>query len=508
VETYRDDPRPLPEKAAELGVAYVAECSVQKAPDSEEIRITVRLLDASGESVWGDTYDQDLSTASYFDMLGDVAQQFASGLGTFLTPQEADLLAVQATESSEAWDLYLRGRDYYTRPGYGDANFQIAEGLWERAIELDPEFALARAKLSYLHGRTAFLGRDRSPERYAAQEREASEALRLQPNLPEAQFARGYVAYVKGDLQEALEYFRLAQEGAPNDAVTSAFTGYAYRRQGTWEDWERTWRRTLELNPRNPDMYFNLGGHTLTYLRRYSEALEAYRRALELAPDLNGAALRKGWVYAYWEGQLDTLRAVVASLPGDVTLLTRIDLALMDRNWDEVLELTDSGPDVSVSQYRISSRHLIRGRAFRSGAEDDSAVEAFRTARVALERYLAENPEDHRVHYGLGMAYAGLGMMEEAVRSAERYRQEAPYPPEDVYFISGIVGNTAEILAQAGLAEQAVECLRESYGMGRRLSSSVNRIFGDSTLWDPIRDHPVFQDFLEEVGSPESDLER
>ena len=97
--------------------------------------------------------------------------------------------------------------------------------------------------------------------------------MRLQPDLPEALFARGYVAYVQGDLRGALEDFRLAQEGAPNDAVTAAFTGYTYRRLGAWEEWEDTWRRTLELNPRNVDMYYNLGAGTLQHLDRFREAL-------------------------------------------------------------------------------------------------------------------------------------------------------------------------------------------------------------------------------------------
>jgi serine/threonine protein kinase len=129
VETYRDDPRPLPAKAAELGVDYVGECSVTKAPDSEEIRITVSLLDAAGEIVWGDTYDQDLSAASYFEMLSDVARQLADGLGAFLTPREEGLLSMRPTEVDEAWDLYLRGRDYYIRPGFRDENRVCAPRL-------------------------------------------------------------------------------------------------------------------------------------------------------------------------------------------------------------------------------------------------------------------------------------------------------------------------------------------------------------------------------------------
>jgi Flp pilus assembly protein TadD len=114
-----------------------------------------------------------------------------------------------------------------------------------------------------MYGRTYFLGYNRSPGRLAAQRREAEEAVQLRPDLPEARFAEGYVAYVNGDPESALEAFRIAQEGAPNDAVTAAFTGYAYRRLGAWPEWEETWRRTLQLNPRNVDMYFNLGAHTL-----------------------------------------------------------------------------------------------------------------------------------------------------------------------------------------------------------------------------------------------------
>ena len=491
---YENPTRNLREIAQELGVGYIGEGTVRRAQDN--VRITVQLIDAeTDEYLWADTYDRELSPGAIFDIQSDVAQRIAEALSTELTEEEAIRVADRPTESQEAYDLYLRGRDYWARPGQQAANWEIAEGLYERAIGLDPDFALARAKLSFLHGRTYWLSYDISEDRIDAQRYQSLEALRLQPDLPEAHFAEAYYDYVQGDVNAALEGFRIAQEGAPNDPETSQWIGYIYRRVGDWDAWERTYQRTIQLNPRDIGTYYNLGALTLRTLRRFPEAIAALDRALELAPDFSAAAVRKGDYFVRWLGQADTLRAVLDSLPTNDFLGARRDLALWDRDSDRLLEILAIGPDVWEAQSVISPRPLLAAWAHRLRGDEEAARLAFDSARVMLDSISIANPNDFRVHSAWGFTYAGLGRVAEAVQSASRYVSEGTgSSPGDVYYTRGYQRWEAKILAQAGEVEAAIDALDQLLSVPSYISVALLRL---DPIWDPIRDHPRFQALLE-----------
>jgi tetratricopeptide (TPR) repeat protein len=235
-------------------------------------------------------------------------------------------------------------------------------------------------------------------------------------------------------------------------------------------------------------------------LGRFAESFEAYSRALELAPDLYEAAVERSLVYARWTGELDSLRAVLDRLPPSLAPEQQLRLAVWAFDAEQVLRITETGDDVDVSQFTVSSRHLMRGVALRTLGQDSLARQAFLRARQVLGQYAADNPEDHRVHSGLGWAYAGLGMDEEAVRSADRYRAGAPYPPNDVYFQGTVLAEAARVLALAGRGEQAIALLR------RKQLRNVTRTELESDIrWDRVRETPAFRTYLEELRAQESE---
>jgi serine/threonine-protein kinase len=499
VEWYRDNPRPLPEVAAELGVGFIGECSVRKDPQADLIRLTFQLLDETGAQIWAENFDRDLTAGNLFELESDVAQEVASALGARISPEEQSRVGAKPTENSEAYALFLRGMDYWARPGVLEANVEIAEEMWQRAIDLDPDFALARAKLSYLHGVTYFYSRDFSDERIEEQRFQAMEALRLQPDLPWAHFAMGYYHYVQGDLDAALEELRIAQQGAPNDPEPSKYIGYTSRRLGDWGAWEEAYHTSIQLNPRDVNIHYNLGGSTLSHLRRYSDAVAALDRALELAPDFDTPAIRKGRYFVRWMGELDTLRTFLDSRALDENLYARLDLARWDRDPDRLSEILEIGPDVWESQGYIIPRHLVAAWAHRIRGDEDAARLSFDSARVMLDSIIFANPDDFRVHGAMGYTYAGLGQVAEATESAGRYvAGGTANAPGDVYFTPGYQVIEAEILAQAGEAEAAVDALDHLLSVPSPISVPLLRL---DPIWDPLRADPRFQALLEKYGS-------
>ncbi|MGD8277935.1 MAG: adenylate/guanylate cyclase domain-containing protein, partial [Gemmatimonadota bacterium] len=196
----------------ELGVSHVTEATVQRIGD--RLRVNVQLIDANTDDhLWAMSWDRELNDA--FAVQSEVARVIADSLTTTLTAEERGAISKPPTENPEAYRFYLQGRDYYLRPGYRQENYLAAEGLFERAIELDPDFALAHAMLSRVHGHMYWESFDASAERLGKQQAEADEALRLQPELPQAHVSAGWLHYVRGEFGQALTEYETALRGLP-----------------------------------------------------------------------------------------------------------------------------------------------------------------------------------------------------------------------------------------------------------------------------------------------------
>src|SRR5262249_61043393 len=110
--------------------------------------------------------------------------------------------------------------------------------------------------------------------------------------------------------------YAIALKGLPNDAELWRWIGVDQRRLGNWSDVLAAFEKGKQLDPRNANLFLT-GAPTYRLMRRYADAVTEYDRALSLAPALHGAQIGKAWIYVAWQGQLDTLRAVVSRLPSD-----------------------------------------------------------------------------------------------------------------------------------------------------------------------------------------------
>ncbi len=192
---YQSKPANLREIAKQLGVATILEGSVQKVAD--QVRVNVQLINAQSDShLWADTYDRKLT--DIFAVETEIAKRIAESLQAELTGREEQALAVKPTDNPEAYDAYLRGLAFEARysSSYSPDLMRKATAFYERAVQLDPNFALAWARLSRANGRIYFNCDDTTCiARREAAKRALENAQKLEPNSPETLLALGYYQY-------------------------------------------------------------------------------------------------------------------------------------------------------------------------------------------------------------------------------------------------------------------------------------------------------------------------
>jgi len=424
-----------------------------------------------------------------------------AAVGAALSDAEQQRLAAVPTANADAYRLYLQGREYLIRPGFLRRNEEIAQQLFETALARDPGFALAHAALSEVHGRMFWFRYDPSPAREARQRAEAEAALRLAPELPQAHVAMGLAHFWgRRDYRRALEEFRVALKGLPNDARVWQLIGTVHRRLGNWDEVLAALEKATQLNPRDAQLFFGFGGYTYQLMHRYADAVRAYNRALSLAPDLYDAALAKGWTYVRWQGQLDTLRAALSQVPTAAELGPRgtraalhVQLLHWERNADSLLQvLTMARAPVFEGQDFLLPSSLYAAWAHRLRGDRPAARAAFDSARVLLDSVVRELPDDWRVHAARGLALAGLGRRDETLQETRWLQQSVVYR-EDALQGPQVAEDGARILAQAGEAEAALDEIERLLAGPSWLSVHTLRL---DPLYDPIRDHPRFKALL------------
>jgi serine/threonine protein kinase/tetratricopeptide (TPR) repeat protein len=279
VMRYKGTQKPIREIAADLGVATVLEGSVRR--DAGRVRIVAQLVDAStDEHLWSDTYDRQLEDV--FAIQSDVAQRIAASLQATLSPAEKKRIEERPTANLLAYDHYLRAREYYNL--YTKADNETAIEQFQRALELDPGFALAYAGLGDAYAQRAF--RFGFPQTWLDSSLEASrKAIALAPGLPEGHKALGLAYQAKGIYREALESYRRALELAPNHNPAMSNLAAVLNFQGKYDEALRWGEKAFELDPTTATTAVVVASaHAALDDSRQAEAW--FHRALRLQPDL------------------------------------------------------------------------------------------------------------------------------------------------------------------------------------------------------------------------------
>ncbi|MFL6599173.1 MAG: protein kinase domain-containing protein [Chthoniobacterales bacterium] len=288
-QRYHSKPGNLAEIAKQLGVANIVEGSVQKV--SDQIRVYVQLINAQTDShLWADTYDRKLTDV--FGVESEIAKGIAQSLQIKLTGREEQALSAKPTNNPEAYDAYLRGLAFDARH---DPEKTIDS--YERAVQLDPKFALAWARLSRIHAFVYFTHDDATAARRDKAKGALENARTLAPNSPETLLALGHYQYlVLGDYAAAKTTFKRVSEMLPGSSEPAYALGRLARREGHWDEGVSYFDRALSLDPRNVELLTN-ATHTYRALRQFPAALKLLDRRLDIMPNDLGLIAGKARIY-------------------------------------------------------------------------------------------------------------------------------------------------------------------------------------------------------------------
>src|SRR5262245_52915953 len=345
-QQYQSKPRNLREIAKQLGVAHILEGSVQKAAD--QVRVNVQLINARTDfHLWADTYDRKLT--DILSVESEIAKKIAELLHAKLTGREEQALAVKPTVDPGAYDAYLRGLSLDARTYFSRDRTVKAADFYERAVQLDPKFALAWARLS-LADAVIYFNRYNATTaaRGDAAKRALENAQKLQPNSPETLLALGYYEFlVLRDYGAAKTTFERLNKTLPSSSEVPKALGNIARREGQWDESIVYFERAISLDPRNVGLLVNLA---LTYgaLRQFPAALKLYDRALDITPDDPHGMATKASVYQA-EGNLQEAAKLLSGIneqtPDEAIFQIKITQLKLERNYAEAVRLLQTRLD-------------------------------------------------------------------------------------------------------------------------------------------------------------------
>jgi serine/threonine protein kinase len=281
VARYRGAPADLPKVASDLGVKSVLEGSVRRAGD--RVRITAQLINAAdGFHLWAERYDRTL--ADVFAVQEEIAKSIADALRVALTPTESRNLVQNRPDNVRAYDLYLRGRQSYG--SYTPETLREALDLFQQAIAIDPDYALAWAGVADCHGQMLqyeFAKDLEEGTRLGLQA--ARRAIAINPRLAEGHKAEALVLKFTGDLAGSKAALRRALDANPRFIPALINLAVEAVSDADLAGTERFIRRALEIDPQEPFATTWLA-QLLLWTGREGQAVEVARHLRKLSDDL------------------------------------------------------------------------------------------------------------------------------------------------------------------------------------------------------------------------------
>jgi len=338
----------MPTISSKLGVRHVLEGSVRRSGD--RVRITAQLIDAVADRhLWSETYDRELQ--DIFSVQDEIASQIFESLQLTLSADEQQT-AHSSTDNFAALDYYLHGRELYHRTE--PEHLEKSRALFEQAIRIDPNYALAWAGLTYVYIDTYWYKDKEKEEKWIERAHEASlKAVELAPHLAESHGARGLALRVDEQFEDAAAEFEKAIAINPRLFEPLHFYAQMMRSTGDYERAAELFCRAGEVRPEDYQslaaaaLMFNMSGDNERAHDRMLQTIERAKRAMELNPNDSRAMI---------------LAATCFAKLGQV---------------DEALEMTsmaqDINPDSASVMYNSACVHAIMG-------ETDKALDCLEKA--------------------------------------------------------------------------------------------------------------------------------
>ncbi len=500
VMSYRGTTPNVREIGKTLGVSTILEGSVRRS--GNRVRVNVQLIDATtDEHLWANDYDRDLTDV--FAIQTDLAQKIASELQAKLSPTEKAQIEHKPTQNSEAYLAFVQAHDLFTRPDKFRAETEKAEQLFEQATRLDPNFAGAFAGLALVED-WIYHSFDPTPARKEKARAAANEAIRLQPDLPEAHLALGfYQYYCERDYQGALNEFAIAQKSLPNCADCYVAVGAIERRQGKWAESTANLEKAAALSPKDAFLLVNLADNYMA-TRNYETADKIFDRAIEAEPLSFSARGSKAKLAIDWKGDLSVAEKMLAQVPpgvdpDGVITSSRINLLLLQRKFTDILTILQQlhGEIFHTEGTAPLPKSLIEGITYLGLKDEKKARPALENARQITERAVQESPDDASRHAMLGGILAYLGRNEEAIKEGTRAVELVP-ESKDAFDGPQLTVALAQIYAWTGEKDKALQLLEHSLSTPAGISVALLKL---DPVWDALRNDPRFQALIDKYGA-------
>jgi eukaryotic-like serine/threonine-protein kinase len=477
--------------AAALGVAYLVEGTVQR--DGNRVRVSTELIDArTDQTLWSESYQRDLT--DIFAIQSEIAQSVAAKLSAQLSPEEQKSIEQRPTKNLEAYDLYLQAKDliFYR---FGQEMYQTSEEakaikLLEEATRKDPQFTLAYCLIAKVHDDLYHWWIDRTPERRALADAAVQEALRLEPDSPEAHLAEAYHLWAcDRNYERANVQIELAQRDLPNSSEAFSLDAKIDVRLGRWEDAIKAKEKAHSLDPRNLEIDYDLSWLYGT-LRRYREVEQ-----LGVKDRSFMEWLRTGDSAAYLAKEQRRL-----PLDNPWGRSARFWLTVLARDWKTASQILANNPNQDLYEGDIALVPIPSGcgEIFLAALQGKHPTMdgSFRTAREELAQRVEAHPDEVRLLSVLGLVDAVLGRKKEALEEADRAVELRP--------LSEDAGEGREILTE----RVKVYIWTDGPDLAFRELARLIKIpplppsralFAADPFLDPIRKDPRFDNLLAQI---------
>jgi TolB-like protein/Tfp pilus assembly protein PilF len=494
VMQYRGRPTNLREIGKALGVSNVLEGSVRRS--GNRVRVNVQLIDANtDEHVWANDYDRDVTDV--FAIQSDLAREIANALQAKLSPAEKSQMTLKPTENGEAYLAFVQAHDLSC--AFEDsAKLKQSEQLYQRAIDLDPTFALALARYSQLES-WMLRTHEATPEHREKARTLAERALQLQPDLPEAHLALGF-SYYYGDnnYDAALREFEIAQRGLPNESDAYLAIGAIQRRQGKWAESTANLEKAASLNPKDTWPLQNLAMN-YQMLRNFDAANRTVDRGLQINPQAFGLweikvklAIAEKGDFSVYERAVEKGKSFPISDEERLKMVgNEANLLLLQRKYQQLLQLGQRFTDDAFAAVpgSLAMKYFAIGIAQKGLGDDAASRTALLKAKDILEQQVKQKQDDADLHVQLAKLLAWLGEKDAAIAEAQRAMDLRP-ETKDAFEGPQITEQVAQVYAILGDNARAIELLD---GLLSRPSEVTLQALKVNPAWDPLRNDPGFQ---------------
>ena len=484
-QKYKSAPDNLRDVGKQLGVANLLEGSVQKVANA--VHVNVQLIRAANdEHLWAESYNRKLDDV--FGVEGEVASAIADQLKTKLSGAEQKAVAEKPTQNAAAYDAYLHA------VAIDDAaTVEItkqAVPLYAEAVRLDPQFALAWARLSIARSQLYFNGVDPQTNTGAKVKEEADRAIALQPELGEAWLAQGVYRYrVMRDFQGALQSYEEALRRLPNSAFVLEQMAHLERRLGQFDAAQKHYQAAAQLDPRNIGILSTVAD-TLQTVRRFDEAQTALDRVLEISPGNESVLAAKAAIFQ-GQGRLKEAAEVLAKIPAnsqdDGVNIQRFIQLYDERRFDAAVVYVQHNmpPSLANDPRTITFLGLCQKLSGKTNEARDTLMRAVAAMKPTPDAVV---PVDTRqLPCYLALAYAFLGEKDKALEQA---RQAIADYATDALSKPFAESTLAIVQAQFGDIDSAIAALPHLLEVPNGESVGALRV---NPLWDPLRSDSRFQ---------------